>query len=149
MVMLGKAAFIINEEDINHLYDCLYTIFTIVFTTSTTTAAWFKNNYITAKGKKQKQVLKKRTCLNSFFRITCVTLLLQGGLLLIQLYTCWFCFNFLLLIINFSPIPNINAKHTELIKGNVIKPRYSTSIFAQLLVPISHTTLLLCVSWII
>lgn len=59
MVMLGKAAFIINEEDINHLYDCIYTIFTIVFTTSTTTAAWFKNNYITAKGKKQKQVLKK------------------------------------------------------------------------------------------
>ncbi|AMA54709.1 holin [Bacillus inaquosorum] len=42
----------------NHLYDCLYTIFTIVFTTSTTTAAWFKNNYVTTKGKK-KQVLKK------------------------------------------------------------------------------------------
>ncbi len=51
MVMLGKAAFIINEDDINHLYDCLYTIFTIVFTTSTTTVAWFKNNYITAKEK--------------------------------------------------------------------------------------------------
>ncbi|OIR59353.1 phage holin [Bacillus sp. FMQ74] len=59
MMMLGKTAFIINEEDINDLYDCLYTIFTIVFTTSTTTVAWFKNNYVTAKGQKQKQVLKK------------------------------------------------------------------------------------------
>ncbi|BAM99162.1 hypothetical protein [Bacillus phage PM1] len=30
-----------------------------IFTTITTAVAWFKNNYVTAKGKQQKEVLKK------------------------------------------------------------------------------------------
>jgi SPP1 family holin len=36
-----------------------------VFTLGASTWAWFKNNYITAKGKKQKEVLKKHGLTNA------------------------------------------------------------------------------------
>ncbi|WP_201785832.1 phage holin [Heyndrickxia oleronia] len=35
------------------------------FTFVTATIAWFKNNYVTAKGKKQKEVLKKEGLMKS------------------------------------------------------------------------------------
>lgn len=31
-----------------------------IFTTIATVVAWFKNNYVTAKGKRQKEVLKEK-----------------------------------------------------------------------------------------
>lgn len=37
-----------------------YEVASTIFTAATATWAWFKNNYITAKGKKQKEVLKQK-----------------------------------------------------------------------------------------
>jgi SPP1 family holin len=36
-----------------------------IFTTVTSIIAWFKNNYLTAKGKKQKEVLQKNGLTNA------------------------------------------------------------------------------------
>lgn len=39
--------------------DTWYTVISTVFTAVTAAVAWFKNNYVTAKGKKQQDLLKK------------------------------------------------------------------------------------------
>ncbi|MGJ9460139.1 phage holin [Oceanobacillus sp. CF4.6] len=36
-----------------------YEVITIIFTGIATATTWFKNNYVTAKGKKQKEVLDR------------------------------------------------------------------------------------------
>lgn len=59
MLMLGKSPLDITEDQVNQLTDALYTAGSIVFTIGTTLVAWFKNNYVTVKGHKQKAVLKQ------------------------------------------------------------------------------------------
>ncbi|MCY7782982.1 MULTISPECIES: phage holin [unclassified Bacillus (in: firmicutes)] len=59
MLMFGKSPLDIQEEQINQLADALYSAGSIVFTIGTTLAAWFKNNYVTEKGKKQRDLLKE------------------------------------------------------------------------------------------
>ncbi|MEC1615315.1 phage holin [Bacillus mojavensis] len=59
MLMFGKSPLDIQEEQINQLADALYSAGSIVFTIGTTIAAWFKNNYVTEKGKKQRDLLKE------------------------------------------------------------------------------------------
>lgn len=58
MLMLGKSPLDIQEEQVNQLADALYSAGSIVFTIGTTLAAWFKNNYVTEKGKKQRDLLR-------------------------------------------------------------------------------------------
>ncbi|MCY7919814.1 phage holin [Bacillus vallismortis] len=59
MLMFGKSPLDIQEEQVNQLVDALYTAVSLIFTIGTTLAAWFKNNYVTEKGKKQRDLLKE------------------------------------------------------------------------------------------
>ncbi|MCY7760479.1 phage holin [Bacillus spizizenii] len=59
MLMLGKSPLDIQEEQVNQLADALYSTGSVIFTIGTTLAAWFKNNYVTEKGKKQRDLLKE------------------------------------------------------------------------------------------
>ncbi|WP_419901040.1 phage holin [Bacillus sp. T17B1] len=58
-LMLGKSPLDISEDQVNQLADALYTAGSLIFMIGTTLAAWFKNNYVTAKGHQQKAVLKQ------------------------------------------------------------------------------------------
>ncbi|WP_345806418.1 phage holin [Bacillus subtilis] len=58
MLMLGKSPLDIQEEQVNQLADALYSAGSIAFTIGTTLVAWFKNNYVTEKGKKQRDLLR-------------------------------------------------------------------------------------------
>ncbi|CAN2253005.1 phage PBSX; holin [Bacillus subtilis] len=60
MMMLGKSPLDIQEEQVNQLADALYSAGSVIFTIGTTLAAWFKNNYVTEKGKKQRDLLKEK-----------------------------------------------------------------------------------------
>ncbi|PNB40200.1 phage holin, partial [Pseudomonas sp. GW456-E7] len=46
-------------EQLNQLADALYSAGSVIFTIGTTFAACFKNNYVTEKGKKQRDLLKE------------------------------------------------------------------------------------------
>ncbi|MCY8977989.1 phage holin [Bacillus halotolerans] len=59
MLMFGKSPLDIEEEQVNQLADALYSAGSVIFTIGTTLAAWFKNNYVTEKGKKQRDLLKE------------------------------------------------------------------------------------------
>ncbi|MGD2407687.1 phage holin [Bacillus subtilis] len=58
MLMLSKSPLDIQEEQVNQLADALYSAGSIAFTIGTTLTAWFKNNYVTEKGKKQRDLLR-------------------------------------------------------------------------------------------
>ncbi|MCY1094003.1 MULTISPECIES: phage holin [Bacillus] len=60
LVMFGKTPLPLDEESVNNLADVLYVAVSTLFTTFMTLVAWFKNNYVTSKGQKQKEVLKQR-----------------------------------------------------------------------------------------
>ncbi|UNY48489.1 holin [Bacillus phage rho14] len=60
MLMFGKSPLDITEGQVNQLADALYTAGSVIFTISTTLVAWFKNNYVTEKGHKQRTVLKQQ-----------------------------------------------------------------------------------------
>ncbi|QAW48475.1 phage holin [Bacillus velezensis] len=59
MLMFGKSPLDITDAQVNQLADALYTAGSVIFTISTTIVAWFKNNYVTEKGHKQRAVLKQ------------------------------------------------------------------------------------------
>ncbi|MBL6007912.1 phage holin [Bacillus halotolerans] len=59
ILMFGKSPLDIQEEQVNQLADALYSAGSVIFTIGTTLAAWFKNNYVTEKGKKQRDLLKE------------------------------------------------------------------------------------------
>ncbi|MCX2854310.1 MULTISPECIES: phage holin [Bacillus] len=59
MLMFGKSPLDITDAQVNQLADALYTAGSVIFTISTTLIAWFKNNYVTEKGHKQRNVLKQ------------------------------------------------------------------------------------------
>ncbi|CUB46538.1 MULTISPECIES: phage holin [Bacillus] len=59
MLMFGKSPLDITDAQVNQLADALYTAGSVIFTISTTLVAWFKNNYVTEKGQKQRAVLKQ------------------------------------------------------------------------------------------
>ncbi|MEC1049820.1 phage holin [Bacillus paralicheniformis] len=60
LIMFGKAALPINEDQVNTLADALYLAGSTIFTIVTTLVAWYKNNYVTGKGKLQKEALKQK-----------------------------------------------------------------------------------------
>ncbi|KMM51607.1 hypothetical protein ACH95_23365 [Bacillus glycinifermentans] len=60
LIMFGKAALPISEDQVNTLADALYLAGSAAFTIITSLVAWYKNNYVTDKGKQQKEVLKQK-----------------------------------------------------------------------------------------
>ncbi|OIS82800.1 phage holin [Bacillus licheniformis] len=60
LIMFGKSALPISEDQVNTLADALYLAGSAAFTIITSVVAWFKNNYVTGKGKQQKEVLKQK-----------------------------------------------------------------------------------------
>lgn len=59
MLMFGKSPLDITDVQVTQLADALYSAGSVAFTIGTTLAAWFKNNYVTEKGRKQKELLKQ------------------------------------------------------------------------------------------
>lgn len=59
LIALGYPIIPISEDLFTNLIDALYLIGSIVFTIVTAIVAWYKNNYVTKKGLKQKEVLKE------------------------------------------------------------------------------------------
>ncbi|MBM6846090.1 phage holin [Bacillus sp. C1(2022)] len=60
LIVFGKPVLPISEDQINTLADALYLAGSTIFTIVTTLVAWYKNNYVTNKGKQQKEVLKQK-----------------------------------------------------------------------------------------
>ncbi|MDI4571740.1 phage holin [Bacillus altitudinis] len=60
LIMFGKPVLPISEDQVTSLSDTLYLAGSMIFTLVTTLMAWFKNNYVTPKGQKQKEVLKQK-----------------------------------------------------------------------------------------
>lgn len=60
LILFGKPVLPIEEDQITSLAETLYLAFSMIFTLVTTLVAWFKNNYVTDKGKLQKEVLKQK-----------------------------------------------------------------------------------------
>ncbi|QNP15548.1 phage holin [Bacillus pumilus] len=60
LVMFGKTPLPLDEESVNNLGEVLYVAGSTLFTTVMTLITWFKNNYVTDKGKLQKEVLKQK-----------------------------------------------------------------------------------------
>lgn len=58
--MFGKTALPISEDQVNTLADALYVAGSTVFTIVTSLVAWYKNNYVTDKGKLQKEILQQK-----------------------------------------------------------------------------------------
>ena len=60
LVMFGQAVLPISEEQVQTAGESLYVAGSTIFTMVTAIIAWFKNNYVTEKGKKQKEILKQK-----------------------------------------------------------------------------------------
>ncbi|MGE6626769.1 phage holin [Bacillus pumilus] len=60
LIMFGKPVLPIEEDQVTSLADTLYLAGSMIFTIVTTLVAWYKNNYVTDKGKQQKEVLKQK-----------------------------------------------------------------------------------------
>lgn len=50
----------LSEDDVNQFINMAYEIATYGFTLAMVVVGWFKNNYVTEKGKQQKEVLKQK-----------------------------------------------------------------------------------------
>ncbi|AMM88719.1 hypothetical protein UP15_07045 [Bacillus pumilus] len=60
LIMFGKPVLPISEDQVNTLTETLYLAFSMVFTLVTTLVAWYKNNYVTSRGKAQKEALQQK-----------------------------------------------------------------------------------------
>ncbi|MBU4617812.1 phage holin [Bacillus sp. GG161] len=60
LILFGKPILPISEDQVTSLAETLYLAGSMIFTIVTTLVAWFKNNYVTDKGKLQKEVLKQK-----------------------------------------------------------------------------------------
>ncbi|MGM0969463.1 MAG: phage holin [Bacillota bacterium] len=60
LILFGKPILPISEDQVTSLAETLYLAGSMIFTIVTTLLAWFKNNYVTDKGKLQKEVLKQK-----------------------------------------------------------------------------------------
>ncbi|MGG5181418.1 phage holin [Bacillus sp. MM09(2025)] len=60
LILFGKPILPISEDQVTSLAETLYLAGSMIFTIVTTLVAWFKNNYVTDKGKLQKEILKEK-----------------------------------------------------------------------------------------
>lgn len=60
LIMFGKPVLPIDEDQVTSLAETLYLAGSMIFTIVTTLMAWFKNNYVTSRGKAQKEALQQK-----------------------------------------------------------------------------------------
>ncbi|MEC1078389.1 phage holin [Bacillus safensis] len=60
LIVFGKPILPISEDQVTSLAETLYLAGSMIFTIVTTLLAWFQNNYVTEKGKQQKEILKQK-----------------------------------------------------------------------------------------
>lgn len=60
LILFGMPILPISEDQVTSLAETLYLAGSMIFTIVTTLLAWFKNNYVTEKGKQQKEILKQK-----------------------------------------------------------------------------------------
>lgn len=60
LIVFGKPILPISEDQVTSLAETLYLAFSMIFTLVTTLVAWFKNNYVTSRGKAQKEALQQK-----------------------------------------------------------------------------------------
>ena len=60
LIMFGMPVLPIEDGQVTTLVEGLYLVGSLIFTIVTTLIAWFKNNYITARGQLQKKVLQDK-----------------------------------------------------------------------------------------
>ncbi|ATH71803.1 phage holin [Bacillus altitudinis] len=60
LIVFGKPILPISEDQVTSLAETLYLAGSMIFTIVTTLVAWFKNNYVTEKGKLQKEALQQK-----------------------------------------------------------------------------------------
>jgi SPP1 family holin len=58
LIMMGKPVIPIEEDQVTSLVEGIYLVGSLVLTIVTSLMAWWRNNYISDKGQKQKEVLK-------------------------------------------------------------------------------------------
>jgi SPP1 family holin len=58
LIMMGKPIVPIQEDQVTSLVEGIYLVGSLVLTIVTSVVAWWKNNFISDKGQKQKEVLK-------------------------------------------------------------------------------------------
>ncbi|WP_178897071.1 phage holin [Bacillus altitudinis] len=60
LILFGKPILPISEDQVTSLAETLYLASSMIFTIATTLVAWFKNNYVTSRGKAQKEALQQK-----------------------------------------------------------------------------------------
>ncbi|MFS8300904.1 phage holin [Bacillus altitudinis] len=60
LIVFGKPILPISEDQVTSLAETLYLAGSMIFTIVTTLVAWFKNNYVTSRGKAQKEALQQK-----------------------------------------------------------------------------------------
>ncbi|MFP7452725.1 phage holin [Bacillus altitudinis] len=60
LILFGKPILPISEDQVTSLAETLYLAGSMIFTLVTTLVAWFKNNYVTSRGKAQKEALQQK-----------------------------------------------------------------------------------------
>lgn len=60
LILFGKPILPISEDQVTSLAETLYLAVSMIFTIGTTLVAWFKNNYVTSRGKAQKEALQQK-----------------------------------------------------------------------------------------
>ncbi|RCK11097.1 phage holin [Bacillus licheniformis] len=64
LIMFGKAALPISEDQVNTLADALYLAGSTIFTIVTTLVAWYKNNYVRTTDRHDQQIISINEKLN-------------------------------------------------------------------------------------
>lgn len=59
LAIYGKGAIPIDEAGLNNIWDIVYLTGSTIFTFVMSLVTWYKNNYVTKKGKEQAKVLKQ------------------------------------------------------------------------------------------
>ena len=58
LAVFGKEALLFSDDQVSILVEMIYYVGSFILTAVAAFVAWFKNNYVTAKGQQQKEVLK-------------------------------------------------------------------------------------------
>lgn len=58
LAVFGKEALPLSDDQVSNLIEMIHYVGSFILTAVVALVAWFKNNYVTAKGQQQKEVLK-------------------------------------------------------------------------------------------
>ncbi|TRZ39180.1 phage holin [Niallia circulans] len=65
LAVFGKEALPFSNDQVSSLIEMIYYVGSFILTAVVALIAWFKNNYVTAKGHQQKEVLKANNLTNA------------------------------------------------------------------------------------